>query len=155
MIEALFLLARVVKPFEGLAKLVKGWVHPYVCPAGYWTQGFGIRVKDGSVPAITPEEAERVLFDKLPFYLNEAIRICPNLARYLFTHPARVVAIADFVFNLGPGAFAASTLKKRLDKNDWNGACKELAKWIHGGGRVLPGLVLRRAAEIKLIRTTL
>lgn len=154
MIEALFILAKMVKPFEGLAKLVGALVYPYVCPAGYWTQGFGIRVKDGKVPAITPLEAERVLFDKLPFYLNEAIRICPNLARHMFSHPERVAAIADFVFNLGPGAFAASTLKKCLDRDDWEAACRELAKWIHGGGRVLPGLVLRRATEIKLIRTT-
>jgi lysozyme len=159
MLEILITLAKLVRPFEGLAKkLANGSIGPYICPAGYWTRGYGIRVKDGNAPAITTAEAEVELFDKLPYYVNEAIRICPRLVKYVAGPgycPLRVAAIADFVFNLGPGAFAASTLKKRLDREDWEAACRELPKWVYGGGRVLPGLVLRRAAEIKLIRTTL
>jgi lysozyme len=34
---------------------------------------------------------------------------------------------------------------------DWGNAALELRKWVHGGGRVLPGLVARRQAEIALM----
>jgi lysozyme len=57
----------------------------------------------------------------------------------------------DFVYNLGAGRLRSSTLRKKIQADDRAGAKKELAKWVMGGGRVLPGLVKRRMTECALI----
>jgi lysozyme len=59
-----------------------------------------------------------------------------------------IAAIVDFTFNLGAGRLQTSTLRRRINQMDWTGAALELRKWVHCGGRVLPGLVARRQAEI-------
>lgn len=59
-------------------------------------------------------------------------------------------ALADFTFNVGVGAFKRSILLKKLNAGDYQGACDELPKWNKAGGKVLPGLTKRRAAEYKL-----
>jgi lysozyme len=62
-----------------------------------------------------------------------------------------LTAIVDFTFNLGAGRLRTSTLRRRINQLDWASAALELRKWVHGGGRVLPGLVARRQAEIALM----
>jgi lysozyme len=57
----------------------------------------------------------------------------------------------QLTFNLGAGRVRTSTLRRRINQMDWAGAALELRKWVHGGGRVLPGLVARRQAEIALL----
>lgn len=146
-------LVSLIKTFEGLARrLPNGLVGPYICPAGYPTQGYGLLVKDMKVPPITVEECEHRLNDAIPHYVLEALKACPNLARQ---PPERIAAIADFTFNLGASRLRSSTLRRKILAEDWEGACQELAKWVNGGGRRLPGLVLRRAAEAALIRRTM
>ena len=61
-----------------------------------------------------------------------------------------LAAITDFAYNLGIGRYRASTLKKRVDADDLEGAATELRKWVYGGGKKLKGLVLRREDEIAL-----
>lgn len=56
-------------------------------------------------------------------------------------------ALTDFVFNLGAGAFADSTLLRRLNYGDKDGAAEELLRWVRCKGKVLAGLVVRRKAE--------
>lgn len=56
-------------------------------------------------------------------------------------------ALASFVYNVGEGAFARSTLLKKLNQGDVVGACKELDKWVYAGGRKLKGLMTRREVE--------
>jgi len=56
-------------------------------------------------------------------------------------------AFISFAFNVGTGAFCASTLARMAKTGDLAGACAQLSRWVHAGGRVLPGLVKRRAAE--------
>lgn len=58
-------------------------------------------------------------------------------------------AYVSFTYNVGEGAFARSTLLKKLNSGDRLGACKELLKWVYAGKKVLPGLVARRKAESK------
>jgi lysozyme len=65
--------------------------------------------------------------------------------------PGAVAAILDFTYNLGSGNLAASTLRKRIQAGDKDGAKSELMKWVKGGGRVLPGLVKRRTSEAALM----
>ena len=56
-------------------------------------------------------------------------------------------AFLSFAFNVGNGAFCSSTLVRRANTGDMPGACAELSKWVYAGGKQLPGLVKRRAAE--------
>ncbi len=141
-------IATFVGEFEGCANCKKdGLIYPYICAAGYPTQGWGLRVKDMSVPPITPEEALRRFKNVIPTYVGYALLHSPHLAK----HPARLIAVTSFIFNLGPNAYAASTLKKKINREDWQGASREILKWNHGGGRVLKGLTKRRIAESKLL----
>lgn len=59
-------------------------------------------------------------------------------------------ALVSFTLNVGAGNLAKSTLLRKLNRGDYEGACRELPKWVSAGGVVLPGLVTRRAEEMKL-----
>lgn len=62
-------------------------------------------------------------------------------------------ALTSLTFNIGNGNFCKSTLAKKLAARDYTGASKEFSKWKYAGGRVLPGLVTRRAKEQVLFDT--
>ena len=133
-------LVEMVKAFEGFSPVV------YICPAGYPTIGYGSLCQRDH-PPITKEEGEEMLMRVLPSYVNHALRLSPNLIRY----EDSLVAISDFIYNLGPTRYAGSTLRKRVNVEDWVDACVEILKWNKGGGRVLPGLKRRREAEARLL----
>ena len=59
-------------------------------------------------------------------------------------------AFLSFAFNVGNKAFCDSTLARKANAGDMMGACAELSRWVMAGGRELPGLVKRRAAEREL-----
>lgn len=56
-------------------------------------------------------------------------------------------AYTSFAFNVGGTTFCASTLVKKLNSGDYQGACAELKRWVYVDGRVVQGLVNRREAE--------
>ena len=56
-------------------------------------------------------------------------------------------AYTSFTYNVGVHAFCTSALAVKLNKGDYAGACKELLKWDHAGGKVYPGLTKRRQEE--------
>lgn len=136
--------------FEGFHRVPKndpGRAHPYLCPAGFWTIGYG-HLCDAQHPPITEAEAEAYLARDLNAALAATLRYCPMLA----TEPeGRLAAIVDFTFNLGAGRLQTSTLRRRVNQRDWPAASKELRRWVYGGGRVLPGLVARRETEVTLL----
>ena len=140
----------LAKRFEGFHRVPRvdpGRAYPYVCPAGYWTIGYG-HLCDPKHPPITEAEAEGFLAADLKTALNATLRYCPVLA----TEPeGRLAAIVDFTFNLGAGRLQTSTLRRRLNQRDWPSAASELRRWVYGGGKVLPGLVARRDAEVALL----
>ena len=140
----------LAKRFEGFHRVPKNdpdRAYPYVCPAGYWTIGYG-HLCDPKHPPITEPEAEGYLARDLQSALACTLRYCPALA----SEPeGRLAAIVDFTFNLGAGRLQASTLRRRINQRDWVAAAIELRRWIYGGGKVLPGLVTRRAAEARLL----
>lgn len=56
-------------------------------------------------------------------------------------------ALIDFVYNVGAGNLAKSTLLRRLNAGDYDGACAEYRRWVYAGGRKFQGLVNRREAD--------
>ena len=56
-------------------------------------------------------------------------------------------ALCDFVFNVGAGNFRSSTLLRLLNQGDLSAAAEQFGKWIFAAGKIMPGLVRRRAAE--------
>lgn len=140
----------LAKRFEGFHRVPKqdpSRAHPYICPAGYWTIGYG-HLCDPKHSPITEAEAEIYLARDLETALAATLRYCP----VFFTEPEeRLAAIVDFTFNLGAGRLQTSTLRRRINQRDWAAATQELWRWIYGGGKVLPGLVARRKAEISLL----
>lgn len=59
-------------------------------------------------------------------------------------------AFTSFAFNVGTEAFCSSTLVKKLNSGDYEGACQELKRWVYVDGRRVQGLVNRREAEYRL-----
>lgn len=59
-------------------------------------------------------------------------------------------AFVSLAFNIGSNAFCASTLVKRLNAGDYDGACAEIRRWVYAGGQKLEGLVNRREAEYQM-----
>lgn len=140
----------MAKRFEGFHLVPHadpGRAHPYICPAGFWTIGYG-HLCDLKHPPISEAEAEDYLAQDMQTALSATLRYCPVLT----TEPEdRLAAIVDFTFNLGAGRLQMSTLRRRVNQRDWLASAQELCRWIYGGGRVLPGLVARRRVEAALI----
>ncbi len=141
----------LVKRWEGLHKVVRRapvvTIAPYVCPASYWTIGYGHLCRADQAP-IDERQAEAWLEADLQVALRGVLRYCPGLVA---EPPDRLGAIVSWTFNLGVGRLQTSTLRRRINQRAWAEAAYELRRWVYGGGRVLPGLVGRRAAEAALL----
>lgn len=120
---------------------------PYLCPAGILTCGWGSTGAD-VIPgrAWTQAYADARLDRDIARFIHGTLILCPRL------NGDALCAIADFAYNLGLGRLRASTLRLKLNAGDMAGAKIQLAKWTRGGGRTLPGLVRRRAAEAALLK---
>jgi lysozyme len=114
-------------------------------PGDVPTIGFGTTegVRDGDT--ITPPKAvEKAFRDVTKF--EGAIKKCVRVPLYQYEYDAYV----SFAYNVGPTAFCSSTLVKKLNAGDYEGACNELSRWVYAGGKKLKGLENRREAERKL-----
>lgn len=67
--------------------------------------------------------------------------------------PQQKAALADFIYNVGVGNFASSTLLRTLNAGDYAGAAEQFLAWNKAAGKVLAGLVTRRARERSLFLT--
>lgn len=129
----------IVKQFEGCE------LSAYRCPAGIWTIGYGStgpHVKPGLV--ITPQRAEALLQEDLARFEAAVDNAAPGASQNQFD------AMVAFAFNVGTTAFTKSTLLRKHKAGDFAGARAEFARWNKAGGKVLPGLTRRRAAEAAL-----
>lgn len=131
-----------------LVKTHEGWVsHPYLCPAGYPTIGYGHRIPSMRHPSIDMQEGDHLLMSDLHTARDHALRLSPIL---MVSGERRCAAIVDFIFNLGWGAYRDSTLRKRVDVANWPLAAIEMQRWVHahepvtGKVIVLAGLLDRR-----------
>lgn len=134
--------------------LIKQWegkrLTAYKDPVGVWTLGYGHTdaaglpiVKRGM--RITEAQADKLLRADLVQYETAVERaVTARLTDNQFA------ALVSFCFNVGPANFARSTLLKKLNAGDPASVPRELMKWNQAGGKVLPGLINRRAAEAGL-----
>ena len=105
--QAAIALARRFEGFHRVPKHDPGRAHPYLCPAGFWTIGYG-HLCDARHPPITEAEAEVYLARDLSTALAATLRHC------LATEPeGRLAAIADFTFNLGGGRVLPGLVTRR------------------------------------------
>ena len=137
---------RMIKHHEGVRQ------QPYQDPIGLWTVGVGHLIGDGKkLPeewnkTFTMEEVDNILKDDLARFERGVNTLIPitRLTQNQFD------ALVSFSFNVGLGNLQASTLRQKLNRGDYEGAGNEFPKWRKAGGKVLPGLVRRRADEKNL-----
>lgn len=142
-----------MKITESLIKIVEeeeGWsAVPYLCPAGKWTIGFGSTFWEDGKPVKKedkPIDKERGRILVKAHFAREVEPALDNLVKVPLTQN-QYDALADFIYNVGVTNFAKSTLLRKLNAKDYEGAAAEFPKWNKGGGKVLQGLVRRRKKE--------
>jgi lysozyme len=132
----------IIREFEGLR--LKAYPDP-ASGGDPWTIGYGhtLDVEPGDTCAL--EEAEQWLLDDCA---DAEVAILRHVKVAL--SQGQLDALISFVFNLGAGNFATSTLLRKLNAGDYVGAWQEFGRWNNAAGKVMPGLTRRRAAEAKL-----
>jgi lysozyme len=132
----------IIREFEGLR--LKAYPDP-ASGGDPWTIGYGHTLDVEPGDTCTLEEAEQWLLDD-----------CADAEVAILRHvkvplsQGQLDALISFVFNLGAGNFAKSTLLRKLNAGDYVGAWQEFGRWNNAAGKVMPGLTRRRAAEAKL-----
>jgi lysozyme len=114
-------------------------------PGDVPTIGFGTTqgVKPGDT--ITVDRALfRLLNDANKF--EKAVQQCVTVPLY----QSEFSAYVSLTYNIGEGAFCKSTLVKKLNTYDYEGACKEILRWDKFKGKPLPGLTKRRQQEYNM-----
>ena len=145
---------------------------PYLCPAHIWTIGYGhvlyqeqiklpvVRVPDKHTQMIRKEmplaiedfriwskdEIEELFAADVATFERGVLRLVPTVAG----KQGAFDALVSISFNFGLGNLQRSTIRMKANRGDWEGAAAAFRMWIKGGGKVLPGLVKRREAEIAL-----
>lgn len=135
----------LVKHFEGLR------LSPYLCSAGVATIGYGSTRYFGrervSLGDVNISEGMADLMLQYDYLVRESW--VKSVVKVDLTGN-ELAALTSWVFNVGRGNASKSTLLRKLNKGDYEGAALEFPKWRKAGGRVLNGLVRRRAMEQKL-----
>ena len=130
----------LIRNYEGLQ------LAAYICPGGKLTIGYGHTgpdVTDGR--RIDAEEANELLgrdVERFERAVNELVTV--PMTQGMFD------ALISFSFNLGAGSLKSSTLLKKLNADDREGAADEFLKWNKAKGKVLAGLTARRESEREL-----
>lgn len=135
----------LIKEYEG-CKLTA-----YQCSAGVWTIGYGTTAMAGLgiEPAkgltITQDRAEDLLrqgVDKFAATVDAMITASVNSNEF--------GACVSLAYNIGPNAFAKSTVLRKLNAGNKQEAAEAFKLWNKAGGEVVKGLINRRNAEIEL-----
>jgi lysozyme len=150
----------LVKSFEGIpgGDSATQNIVPYLDPVNIWTIGWGHTLRycgrflkgdadRAHVRALYPDgitlaQAEILLHADL---IDTARDVLAMLA--VPVNDNELGALTSFAFNLGTGNLHSSTLLKKLNANDRIGAADQFIRWVRADGKVLQGLVRRRAAE--------
>lgn len=131
----------LIKSFEGLR------LKSYRCSANVLTIGWGStgpHVKEDMT--ITQDQAEELLRSDLRRFEDFVANRCSPATDNQFA------ALVSFAFNVGEGALGTSTLRRLHMEGNYEAAAEQFKRWNKAGGKVLNGLVRRRAAEEALYR---
>jgi len=134
----------LIKQYEGLR------LEAYQDSVGIWTIGYGHTAqagppKPGAGMRITRLEAEAILARDLVEYeraVDEVVTRPPKQNQF--------DAMVSLCFNIGPGNFTRSSVARAFNIGEESRAAEAFLAWNKAGGRVLPGLTRRRAAEKRL-----
>lgn len=98
----------------------------------------------------TEAECEKLLVDDLIEHAEPVLACTPGLKG----RPWQLGAAVSFAINVGAGAYCGSATAARFNAGNFRGACRAInesdsgrPQWVTAGGKVLPGLVKRRAIE--------
>ena len=136
----------LVKRFEGCR------LHPYYDVAGVPTVGYGtiygssgerIRITDAP---ITQAEADTLLNRDVAHSAASVARLCSGAK----LSEGQAAALTDFTYNLGAGTFQHSTARQFILSGDLALVPEQMLRYVRAGGRVVPGLVKRREAEVEV-----
>ena len=138
MIEALAILMLMVKRFEGCK------LEAYQDIVGVWTIGWGetLNVVEGMV--WSQGQADDVLRQRLGQFLLATLKRCPALH---LASPEKLAACTSLAYNIGVGAFGASSVSRCTMRQEFEQGRKSFLLWNKAGGRVVRGLTIRRQAE--------
>lgn len=144
---------------------------PYLCPAHIWTIGYGhvlyqeqirlpvvriegytgllrkehpLKMEDNRV--WTKEEIDQLFRTDVGSFERGVLRLVPAVVG----RQGSFDALVSFAFNAGLGNLQKSQMRMRANRKEWESAAAAFRQWTKGGGKVLPGLVKRREAEIAL-----
>ncbi len=137
----------LIKRFEGFR------ADAYLDPIGIPTIGYGhikgVTKRDvRNHRTITEAQAEQFLREDLAVAETAVERLISVLL-----NENQFSALVSFTFNLGAGSLQSSTLRRKLNRGDYDAVPAEMARWTKAGGRTLAGLVRRRGAEGDLFMT--
>ena len=131
-------IVELVKHFEGCR------LTAYQDCVGVWTIGYGetLGVREGMI--WTQQQADNTLRQRAGQFMLATLLRCPRL----HTEPLeRTVACTSLAYNIGTGAFGASSVSRKTTRQDYAGAANSFLLWNKAGGRVVRGLTLRRQSE--------
>jgi lysozyme len=136
--DTLELALAMIKRFEGCR------LRAYKDVVGIWTIGWGetLGVAEGMV--WTQEHADAVLRLRVAQFMLATLARCPALH---LEPPSRVAACVSLAYNIGVGAFGASSVSRLTMRQDFPGAAERFLLWIRAGGRAVAGLLARRRLE--------
>ena len=154
----------LIKSFEGICDGDPSTVNldPYLCPAGYWTIGWGHVVRDAQGRLLHGLENKKVAYVVYPNGItkNDAERllqsdvfnfaICVDDMVKVRVSDGRFCSLVSFAFNVGVGAFERSTLLRLLNQGNLDAIPEQLMRWTKANGKELSGLRRRRQAESAL-----
>lgn len=109
---------------------------------GVWTIGFGTTAGVKPNMSVTPVVALQRKIDDIQKF-EGALKECVTVPLHQYEYDAFI----SLAYNIGPTAFCGSTLVRKLNTSDYEGACKEILRWNRAGGQVVKGLDNRRKSE--------
>ncbi len=135
---ALQLAITLIARFEGCR------LRAYRDIVGVWTIGYGetLGVHEGLV--WNRQQADEQLRRRVEQFMLAVLARCPALATM---PPGRLAACTSLAYNIGVGAFGASSVCRKTKAGDVAGAADSFLLWDKAGGRRVAGLARRRAAE--------
>ena len=136
-------------PHEGEVKNNKGEHVVYLDPVGIPTYCWGLTGKDmyGKLPKVgntyTKQECMTMFTDRVRHFEY----VVDKYAKHGYSSPYQKAGFISFAYNVGEGNYASSTMLRKFNKGDMEGACEELLRWKYAQGKILSGLVDRRQEE--------